>query len=61
MVSGTVKSVKHLLDDWLDPEGLRYGRVPKVAMGANDWWQGRSGPAGIVRDIDGSIFNDDYD
>ncbi|PBP28292.1 hypothetical protein BUE80_DR000658 [Diplocarpon rosae] len=67
IVSSAARSAKESLDNWRDPEGLRYKRLhyhPGVNGGANDWWLGRSGPAGIVRPEKeaGSMFEDEaYD
>ncbi|KAK6586529.1 hypothetical protein PZA11_001586 [Diplocarpon coronariae] len=67
VVSSAARSAKDSLDNWWDPEGLRYKRLhyhPGVSGGASDWWLGRSGPVGIVRPEkeEGSMFDDEaYD
>ncbi|KAK0104601.1 hypothetical protein ONS95_004887 [Cadophora gregata] len=51
---------RDLVDGYLDPYGTRFRPVhPRTArMGANDWWQGRSGPVGLVARMDPGIMSD---
>lgn len=65
VASSAIYGAKEALDDWFDPEGLRYKRVhyPPAGGGANDWWLGRSAPVGIVASDkeSNSMSNDAYD
>ncbi|KAI9050901.1 hypothetical protein LZ554_005015 [Drepanopeziza brunnea f. sp. 'monogermtubi'] len=65
IASSALYGVKERLDNWRDPEGLRYKRLHyhPYGGGANDWWLGRGAPMEVFKSDkrDSSIFNDDYD
>ncbi|KAL2067315.1 hypothetical protein VTL71DRAFT_1739 [Oculimacula yallundae] len=61
VASGTARKIKDSFDNFRDPEGLRYkwkGHPKNAYLGANDWWGGKSHPAGYYKEKDVGIETD---